>query len=381
MRVEYPEIPSPCYVLEENLLRKNLELIQSVAERSGVEIILAFKGFAMWSAFPVVREYITGATASSLHEAKLCAEEMKTEAHTYAPVYDEETFPEIIQLSSHITFNSLSQYERFYPMVRQSGKNISMALRINPEFSEVETELYNPCAPGSRLGVIAEQLGGKLPEGIDGLHFHTLCESYSTDLEKTLAAVEEKFGPLLKQVKWLNMGGGHLMTRKGYDVEHLIEILKGLKSRYPQLHVILEPGSAFAWETGFLKATVLDLVENKGIKTAMLNVSFAAHMPDCLEMPYQPRIRHASSQPVDGKPTYRMGGNTCLSGDYFGYWSFDEALHVGDNLIFEDMIHYTMVKTTFFNGVQHPSIGIIRANGEFELIRQFGYEDYKNKLS
>lgn len=381
MRVEYPEIPSPCYVLEENLLRKNLELIQSVAERSGIEIILAFKGFAMWSAFPVVREYITGATASSLHEAKLCADEMKTEAHTYAPVYDEETFPEIIQLSSHITFNSLSQYERFYPMVCQSGKKISMALRINPEFSEVETELYNPCAPGSRLGVIAEQLGGKLPEGIDGLHFHTLCESYSTDLEKTLAAVEEKFGSLLKQVKWLNMGGGHLMTRKGYDVEHLIEILKGLKSRYPQLHVILEPGSAFAWETGFLKATVLDLVENKGIKTAMLNVSFAAHMPDCLEMPYQPRIRYASSQPVDGKPTYRMGGNTCLSGDYFGYWSFDEALHVGDNLVFEDMIHYTMVKTTFFNGVQHPSIGIIRANGEFELIRQFGYEDYKNKLS
>lgn len=381
MRVEYPEIPSPCYVLEENLLRKNLELIRSVAERSGVEIILAFKGFAMWSAFPIVREYISGATASSLHEARLCAEEMKSPAHTYAPVYDPETFPEIIRLSSHITFNSLSQYERFYPMIQQSGKDISLALRINPEFSEVETELYNPCAPGSRLGVIAEQLGGKLPEGIDGLHFHTLCESYSTDLEKTLAAVEEKFGPLLKQVKWLNMGGGHLMTRKGYDTDHLVALLKRLKWRYPQLHIILEPGSAFAWETGFLKATVLDLVENKGIKTAMLNVSFAAHMPDCLEMPYQPRIRYASPQAVDGKPSYRMGGNTCLSGDYYGYWSFDEALQVGDDLILEDMIHYTMVKTTFFNGVQHPSIGIINTNGKFQLVRQFGYEDYKNKLS
>ena len=381
MKVEFPEIPSPCYVLEEKLLRKNLELIQSVSQRAGVEIILAFKGFAMWSAFPIVREYVSGATASSLHEVKLCYDEMKTEAHTYAPVYDMETFPEIIQLSSHITFNSLSQYERFYPMIHASGKKISVALRVNPEFSEVETELYNPCAPGSRLGVIAEQIGDELPAGIDGLHFHTLCESYSTDLEKTLAAVEEKFGKFLKQVKWLNMGGGHLMTRKGYNVDHLIEILKGLKSRYPQLHIIMEPGSAFAWETGFLKASVLDVVENKGIKTAMLNVSFAAHMPDCLEMPYQPRIRHAAIGPVDGKSTYRMGGNTCLSGDYYGYWSFDEALQVDDEIILEDMIHYTMVKTTVFNGVQHPSIGIIKANGEFQLIRKFGYEDYKNKLS
>ncbi|WP_163713888.1 carboxynorspermidine decarboxylase [Mangrovibacterium lignilyticum] len=381
MKVEFPEIPSPCFVLEENLLRKNLQLIQSVSQRAGVEIILAFKGFAMWSAFPIVREYISGATASSLHEAKLCFEEMKTEAHTYAPVYDPETFPEIIQLSSHITFNSLSQYERFYPLIQESGKDISVALRINPEFSEVETELYNPCAPGSRLGVIAEQIGDELPAGIDGLHFHTLCESYSTDLEKTLASVEQKFGKFLKQVKWLNMGGGHLMTRKGYNIDHLTELLKGLKNRYPNLHIIMEPGSAFAWETGFLKASVLDLVENKGIKTAMLNVSFAAHMPDCLEMPYQPRIRNAEFGPVSEKPTYRMGGNTCLSGDYYGYWSFGEELEIGDNLILEDMIHYTMVKTTFFNGVEHPSIGMIKSDGTFQLIRKFGYEDYKGKLS
>lgn len=381
MRIEYPEVPSPCFVLEENLLRQNLELIRSVAGEASVEIILAFKGFAMWSAFPIVREYIAGATASSLHEAMLCVEEMKSPAHTYAPVYDPETFPEIIRLSSHITFNSLSQYERFYPLIRQSGKKIALALRINPEFSEVHTDLYNPCAPGSRLGIVASLLGDHLPEGVDGLHFHTLCESYSTDLEKTLAAVEEKFGHLLKQAKWINMGGGHLMTRKGYDTRHLISLLRKFKARYPHLHIILEPGSAFAWETGFLKTTVLDVVENKDIKTAMLNVSFAAHMPDCLEMPYQPRIRHASSDPVPGKPTYRMGGDSCLSGDYYGYWSFDEELQFGDELILEDMIHYTMVKTTFFNGVQHPSIGIIRSNGDFELIRRFGYEDYKGKLS
>ncbi|MGV8096311.1 MAG: carboxynorspermidine decarboxylase [Mangrovibacterium sp.] len=381
MRVEYPEIPSPCFVLEEDLLRKNLELIRSVAQKTDVEIILAFKGFAMWSAFPIVREYISGATASSLNEALLCVEEMKSPAHTYAPVYDMETFPEIIKLSSHITFNSLSQYERFYPLIKQSGKKTTVGLRINPEFSEVETDLYNPCAPGSRLGIIAENLGSRPPEGVDGLHFHTLCESGSTDLEKTLAAVEKKFGPLLKQVKWLNMGGGHLMTRKGYNIEHLVGLLKDFRTRYPNLHVILEPGSAFAWETGFLKATVLDVVENKGIKTAMLNVSFSAHMPDCLEMPYQPRIRYASSTPVSGKPTYRMGGNSCLSGDYYGSWSFDEELQVGDDLILEDMIHYTMVKTTFFNGVQHPSIGIIQSDGRFRLIRRFGYEDYKRKLS
>lgn len=381
MMKEYPEIPSPCFVLEETRLRKNLELIRSVARDAGVEVILAFKGFAMWSVFPIVREYISGATASSLHEAMLCAEEMGSPAHTYAPVYEMETFPEIIRLSSHITFNSLSQYERFYPLIRQSGKTVSVALRINPEFSEVETDLYNPCAPGSRLGIVAGHLGATLPEGIDGLHFHTLCESYSADLEKTLAAVEEKFGHLLRQAKWINMGGGHLMTRKGYDTRHLITLLQNFKSRYPGLHVILEPGSAFAWETGFLKATVLDVVENRGIRTAMLNVSFAAHMPDCLEMPYQPRIRHANAVPLPGKPAYRMGGNSCLSGDYYGSWSFDEALQAGDDLILEDMIHYTMVKTTFFNGIQHPSIGIIRSNGTFELIRRFGYEDYKNKLS
>lgn len=381
MKDFYPEIPSPCFVLEEKLLRKNLALIKSVADSAGVEIILAFKGFAMWSAFPIVREYFQGATASSLSEAKLCSEEIKNKAHTYAPVYDPNEIEEILSLSSHITFNSLSQFKQHYQHISKAGHDVSVGLRINPEFSEVETELYNPCAPGSRLGVIAEQLPEQLPNGIDGLHFHTLCESGSYDLEKTLAAVEDKFSTYLKQVKWLNMGGGHLMTRKDYETDHLIRLLKDFKSRHPHLHIIMEPGSAFAWETGFLKATILDIVENKGIKTAMLNVSFAAHMPDCLEMPYQPKIRNANMGPVSGKPVYRMGGNSCLSGDYMGYWSFEEELKVGDTIIFEDMIHYTMVKTTFFNGVQHPSIGIMDTNGSFQLIRQFGYEDYKNKLS
>ena len=379
--MDYPNIDSPCYVLDENLLRRNLQLIRSVADEAGVEIILAFKGFAMWSAFPIVRQYVSGATASSLNEALLCNEEMKAEAHTYAPVYDRGNFPQIISLSSHITFNSLSQYEQFYPMVKQSGKNVTLGLRINPEFSEVETELYNPAAPGSRLGITIEKMPEKLPEGITGLHFHTLCESTSYDLEKTLAVVESKFGHLLRQAQWLNMGGGHLMTRKGYDTEHLVNLLKNFKSRYPHLHVIMEPGSAFAWETGFLKASVMDIIENNGIRTAMLNVSFAAHMPDCLEMPYQPQIRHARQGSIDGMYTYRMGGNSCLSGDFYGVWSFYRELQTGDEIILEDMIHYTMVKTTFFNGVEHPSIGIINTNGEFRLIRKFSYADFKTKLS
>ena len=378
---EFEKIPSPCFVLEENLLRKNLSIIKTVSKKSGAEIILAFKGFAMWGAFPIVREYVKGATASSLNEAKLCMEEMKSLAHTYAPVYDPQEFNEIMDCSSHITFNSLSQYKQFHQQTKTHENVISCGLRINPEFSEVETEMYNPCAPGTRLGIVAEQLGDKLPYGIEGLHFHTLCESDAADLEKTLNAVVENFGKFFDQIKWINMGGGHLMTRKNYEVDRLIDIIKNFKKNYPHIHVILEPGSAFAWETGFLKATVLDIVESKGIKTAMLNVSFAAHMPDCLEMPYQPKIRGGSSEPEASKPTFRMGGNSCLAGDFYGYWSFDNELKVGDIIILEDMIHYTMVKTNFFNGVKHPSIGMIDDKGKFRLLREFRYEDYKSKLS
>ncbi|NLO71139.1 MAG: carboxynorspermidine decarboxylase [Porphyromonadaceae bacterium] len=376
--MDYSKIPSPCYVIEEQLFRKNLELIKSVADRAEVEIILAFKAFAMWSVFPIVREYVKSSTASSLSEARLAYEEMKSPAHTYAPAYSDAEFLEIMKLSSHITFNSLTQFQRFYPFTKD--KKISCGLRINPEFSVVETDLYNPSKPGSRLGIIADLLGDKLPEGVEGLHFHTLCENNSYDLEQVLEAVESKFRKYFSQIKWINMGGGHLMTHKDYNVEHLIAVLKKFKEKYPHLHVILEPGSAFAWQTGSLVSTVLDIVENRGIKTAMLDVSFSCHMPDCLEMPYKPAIRGASD-PIPGKPTYRMGGSSCLSGDFLGDWSFENELNVGDKIIFEDMIHYTMVKTTMFNGVTHPSIGILDNENVFKIIRKFEYNDYKDRMS
>ncbi|MDA3817225.1 MAG: carboxynorspermidine decarboxylase [Prolixibacteraceae bacterium] len=380
MTIDFSKVPSPCFVLDEHLLENNLKLIASVQKRAGVDIILAFKGFAMWGVFPLVKKYISSTTASSLNEARLANEVFGAPAHTYAPVYTKKDFPDIIESSSHITFNSLTQFERFSPMIKESGSSISIGLRVNPEYSEVETELYNPCAPGSRLGVMAEQLPEQLPGEIEGLHFHTLCESKSFDLEKTLQAFEQKFGKFFSQIKWVNMGGGHLMTHLDYDVEHLISVLKSFRER-TGLEVILEPGSAFAWETGYLVSTVQDIVENKGIKTAMLDVSFAAHMPDCLEMPYKPRILDSYYEPVEGKPTYRMGGNSCLSGDYVGFWSFDRELKVGDKVIFEDMIHYTMVKTTFFNGVEHPSIGVWKDQSGFKLLREFTFEDYKDKLS
>lgn len=378
--IDITKIPSPCYVMEEELLRRNLSLIKSVKDRAGVEIILAFKSFAMWKSFPIFREYVNSSTASSVYEARLALEEFGSKAHTYSPAYTEADFPAIMKCSSHITFNSLSQYERFYPSVVADGKRISCGIRINPEYSEVETELYNPCAPGTRFGITADLLPDELPQGIDGFHCHTHCESSSYELEKTLAHIETKFGKWLPKLKWLNLGGGHLMTRKDYDVEHLIGLLKGLKSRYPNLQVILEPGSAFTWQTGTLISTVVDIVENRGIKTAILDVSFTCHMPDCLEMPYQPAVR--GTEPGETTPySYRLGGNSCLSGDYMGMWSFDKPLQVGDRVIFEDMIHYTMVKTNMFNGIQHPSIALWTKDNKFILYKQFVYEDYRDRMS
>lgn len=374
------QINTPCYVLEEKLLRSNLALIKSVKDRAGVNIILAFKAFALWKAFPIVREYIPCSTASSIHEARLAFEEMGSPAHTYSPAYTEKEFPEILKYSSHITFNSLSQFERFYPEVARSGKQVSCGIRINPEYSAVETDLYNPCAPGSRLGVTVDLLPETLPVGIEGLHFHTLCESTSYELEKTLEIVEKRFGKYLQQVKWLNMGGGHLMTRKDYDVEHLIRVLQSFKARHPHLELIMEPGSAFAWQTGFLIASVVDIVENHGIKTAILDVSFTCHMPDCLEMPYKPAIRGAVN-PTNGLPIYRIGGNSCLSGDFMGDWSFDHELNIGDKVVFEDMIHYTIVKTNMFNGIPHPDIALWTKDDKLEIWRRFGYEDYKNRMA
>ena len=373
-------IPSPCYVIEESLLRRNLTLIKDVKERAGIEIIMALKAFAMWKVFPIVREYIPYATASSVYEARLVYEELGTPAHTYSPAYTEADFPHLLKCSSHITFNSLSQFERFYPMVVADDRRISCGLRINPEYSDVATELYNPCAPGSRMGITSDKLPDQLPEGVEGLHFHTLCESSAQDMANTLQAVERRFGRWLSQVRWLNMGGGHLMTRKGYDIDFLLRLLNEFKAKYPHLQIIMEPGSAFFWQTGFLRTTVVDLVENNGVETAVIDASFTCHMPDYLEMPYKPAIRHATDA-APGKPTYRIGGCSCLSGDFMGDWSFDRPLHIGDPLIFEDMIHYTTVKTTMFNGIQHPSLAILREDGTLNMLRTFTYEDYKSRMS
>jgi len=372
-------IPSPSYVIKEDLLRKNLALINDVAKRADVEIILALKAFAIWKTFPIIREYTTFATASSIHEARLVFEELGSQAHTYSPAYTEQDFPLFLKYSSHITFNSLSQFARFYPMVEKDGNKVSCGLRINPEFSLVETTLYNPCVAGSRFGVTSDKIGNLLPEGVEGLHFHVLCESTSYDLEKLLQVVEAKFGHLFEQIKWLNMGGGHLMTRKDYDIDHLIALLQSFRQKYPHLKIILEPGSAFTWQTGFLLTTVVDIVENDGIKTAIIDASFTCHMPDCLEMPYKPVIRNAKDATA-GMPTYRVGGCSCLSGDFLGEWSFDEPLKVGNKLIFEDMIHYTVVKTTMFNGISHPSILLWTSSDEIVPYRIFTFEDYKSRM-
>lgn len=379
MAINYNIVPSPCYVIDEERFRKNLSLIKHVAAESGAEIILAFKGFAMWGVFDILKAYVRGAAASSVHEARLCFEEIGSVAHTYSPVYKEDEFSEVLKYSSHVTFNSLSQYKKYSGILGKSRRKISPGLRINPGFSEISHGLYNPCSPGSRLGTTAEDLKEGLPEGIEGVHFHVLFEADSFALEKVLKVVESKFGCFFSQLKWINMGGGHLMTRKGYDTGHLIRIIKDFRER-TGLHVILEPGSAFAWETGELVATVEDIVENQGIRTAILDVSFTAHMPDCLEMPYKPAITGATD-PVKGMPVYRLGGNSCLSGDVMGEWSFENELKPGDKIIFLDMIHYTMVKTTTFNGVNHPAIGIWTTDDKFRLIREFGYKDYKNRLS
>ena len=380
--MDVSKIPSPCFVLDESRLRQNLVLIAGVQQAAGVQVILAFKGFAMWSAFPMVREYLSGATASSLHEARLCFEEMKVKAHSYSVAYIPEEFPEIMTYSSHITFNSLSEYERFAPALSNSKEPISVGLRVNPGWSPVGTDLYNPAAPGSRLGQTVEQMPADLPSGIEGLHFHTLCESTSYDLETTLQHFEKRFGRFLSGLKWVNFGGGHLMTRADYDVPHLVQVLMAFKRRYPHLTVILEPGSAIAWDTGVLVATVLDVVENGGVKTAILDVSFTAHMPDTLEMPYRPRVRGATANPKPDTPhQYRLGGISCLSGDFMEAYGFSHELVAGHQIILEDMIHYTMVKTTTFNGVKHPSIAIWREGGFLDIVKQFDYDDYKNRLS
>ena len=378
----------PVYIIEETLLRRNLQLIADVAKEADVEIILAFKAFALWKTFPIFREYINSTTASSLSEARLALEEFGAKAHTYSPAYTDEEIDDIVRCSSHLTFNSLSQYERFNDRVE--GK-ASIGLRVNPEYSEVGTMLYNPCAPGTRFGITADKLPETLPANIEGFHCHCHCESGADVLERTLVHIEEKFSKWFPQLKWLNewinFGGGHLMTRADYDVELLVSMLKDFRKRYPNLKVILEPGSAFGWQTGPLVSHVVDIVENHGIRTAILDVSFTCHMPDCLEMPYMPEVRGAeiveessSLQSQTSEYVYRLGGNSCLSGDFMSSWRFDHELKVGEEVIFEDMIHYTTVKTCMFNGISHPALAMLHKDGKLEILRRFGYEDYRNRM-
>ena len=382
----FEEIDRPVYVLEEDRLRKNLSLIRSVAQETGVEIILAFKAYALWKTFPIFREYISATTASSLSEARLAAEEFGSPAHTFSPAYTDYEIDEIARCSSHLTFNSLSQLARYRDRALLANPSLSIGLRVNPEYSEVGTDLYNPCAPGTRFGVTADKLETFSGfDQLDGFHCHCHCESGADVFERTLVHIEQKFSRWLPRMKWINFGGGHLMTRKDYDVNHLIHILKGFQSRYPWLHVILEPGSAFAWQTGPLVSQVVDVVEDKGIRTAILNVSFTCHMPDCLEMPYMPEVRGASivedSTVAASHPySYRLGGNSCLSGDFMGMWTFDHELKVGENVIFEDMLHYTTVKTCMFNGISHPSIALLRSDGHLDFLRHFTYDDYKKRM-
>ena len=378
MQHYFPDIPAPAYILEEQKLKKNLELLSYVMEQADVSIILALKGFALWESFPLIRKYVRGATASSLSEVLLCNEYMGSKAHTYAPAYSTNQIKEIAEKSSHITFNSLTQYEAYKNICKHN--DVKMALRVNPGYSDITTDMYNPCSPNSRLGIPAKILGKSLPDSISGIHFHALCESNSYSLEKVLESLERNFGHILPSISWINMGGGHLITEKNYDVEHLISILKKFKNKY-DIEIILEPGGAVAWQTGVLKATVLDIVEYGNVPTAILDVSFAAHMPDTLEMPYRPFVRDAEREAKKGFFPYRLGGQTCLAGDYLDPYYFPSKLSVGDCLIFEDMMHYTMVKTTMFNGVHHPSIYIMHEHDRNECVRDFTYEDYKRKLS
>ncbi|MCX8117106.1 MAG: carboxynorspermidine decarboxylase [Desulfobacterota bacterium] len=377
MPVDFSKVPSPCYVIDETLLRKNLETIKRVEEAAGVEILVSFKAFANWGVFPIFKEYGFGASASSLYEARLAFEELGVKAHTYAPAYEENAFGDLLRYSSHVTFNSLRQFQKFFRQAREAG--LSLGLRVNPEFSETPYALYNPCTPGSRLGMTADLLGEHLPKEVEGLHFHSLFEADSFALERLLAVFVEKFGRYLPHLQWVNMGGGHLMTKEGYDRNHLVRTLTQFKDRYG-VRVFLEPGSAFTYQTGYLVSTVLDIVENHGIRTALLDVSFTCHMPDCLEMPYKPAILGAHDGGA-GPFTYRMGGISCLAGDFMGDWSFDRELKPGDRIVFEDMIHYTTVKTTMFNGIPHPSIGLWNDRSGLTLIRRFTYEDYKSRLS
>lgn len=377
MNIDLKAVPSPCYVVDEGLLVKNLELLRSVEERTGCKILLAEKGFSLFFAFPLIGRYLSGVTASSLFEARLGFEEMGKEVHIYAPAFAEQDFPEILRYADHIVFNSFSQWKKYRAQVRQAKRPIECGIRVNPEYSEIETPLYDPCYEHSRMGVTQKNFCPDELDGIDGLHFHTLCEQNSDTLARTLPVLEEKFGPFLRRMKWLNFGGGHHITRPDYDVETLIRCIDEVQQKYG-VQVYLEPGEAVALNTGFLVCTVLDVAEN-GMRLAILDTSAACHMPDVLEMPYRPEILGAKN-PGELPYTYRLGGPTCLAGDVIGDYSFARPLAPGDRLVFCDMAHYTMVKNNTFNGINLPSI-VWNGKGGMKVIKQFGYEDFRSRLS
>ncbi len=371
-------LPTPCYVVDEKLIIKNLEILKSVMDKTGCKILLAQKAFSMYSLYPLIGKYLSGTTASGLFEARLGREEMPgKEVHVYSPAYKENDFPEILSVADHIVFNSFSQYEKFYPDVKSCGRDIEVGIRINPEYSEIETDIYNPCFKNSRLGTTLRQFPEKLPDGVSGLHFHTMCEQGADVLERTVQAVEEKFGKYLGGLKWLNFGGGHHITRDDYDIEKLVSVVNRIKEKYG-VQVYLEPGEAVALNAGFLVTEVLDTMKN-GMDIAILDTSAACHMPDVLEMPYRPNIIGAG-QPDEKPYTYRLGGPTCLAGDIIGNYSFDSPLKSGDKLVFCDMAIYTMVKNNTFNGMPLPSIILKTADGAYKTVRSFGYEDFKNRL-
>lgn len=379
------KLETPFFVVYEDKVRRNLNLIDRVRKEAGVSIIMAFKANAMWRLFYILREYGLGFAASSMNELLLGNEELHQLGHTYSLAYKKRDMENFIRRSSYLTFNSLSQWETHREAVlnwnQTNGRHhVSPGLRVNPHCSVVDADIYNPALPGSRFGISIKDISS-LPVGIEGLHFHQLCESSSYDLEKVLNTFEEKFGHLLPELKWVNMGGGHLMTREDYDTEHLIGLLKNFKNRYPGLEIILEPGSAFMWRTGDLVTTVLDVVEDSGVSTAIIDASFTCHMPDTLEMPYMPEIAEALDHEMPGSLKYNIGGNSCLSGDFKDGWFFKNPIRPGDRLTFNDMNHYTSVKTTMFNGLHHPSFILVKSNGEIEVLREFGYEDYKSRMS
>ena len=371
--------PSPCYVIDMEQLQKNLEILKRVQIEADCKIILALKGFAAFSTFPLIRQYLAGTTASSINEAQLGSQEFGKEVHVYAPAYSDVDFEEILPIAQHISFNSTDQFQRFKGRVEEAGHDIRCGLRVNPEYSEVKVAMYDPCAPHSRLGTKADAISDSDLQGISGFHFHTLCEQNADALVRTLQVVEDKFSQWFKHLSWINFGGGHQITRSDYEVELLISTIRRFRERY-KLEVYLEPGEAIALNTGFLVAQVLDIINN-GLQIAILDTSASAHMPDVLEMPYRPNIIGAG-QPKEKPHTYRLGGLTCLAGDIIGDYSFDKALKTGDRMVFEDMAHYTMVKNTCFNGLSLPSIALRHSDrNEVEIVRNFGYADYRNRLS